>query len=71
MSLSLSFTPGKCFVFCRVSEKSHKNFLLFILTKDNIKKQAGAELGQAQVKLDDIVEVVVDVVVIAVVQVEV
>ena len=33
--------------------------------------QAGAELGQAQVKLDDIVEVVVDVVVIAVVQVEV
>ena len=34
-------------------------------------KQAGAELGQAQVKLDDIVEVVVDVVVIAVVQVEV
>ena len=33
-------------------------------------KQAGAELGQAQVKLDDIVEVVVDVVVIAVVQVE-
>ena len=35
------------------------------------RKQAGAELGQAQVKLDDIVEVVVDVVVIAVVQVEV
>ena len=30
-------------------------------------KQAGAELGQAQVKLDDIFEVVVDVVVIAVV----
>jgi len=36
-----------------------------------IGKQAGAELGQAQIKLDDIVEVVVDVVVIAVVQVEV
>ena len=34
-------------------------------------KQAGAELGQAQVKQDDIVKVVVDVVVIAVVQVEV
>ena len=34
-------------------------------------KQAVTELGQAQVKLDDIVEVVVDVVVIAVVQVEV
>ena len=33
--------------------------------------QAGAELGQAQVKLEDIVEVVVDVVAIAVVQVEV
>ena len=33
--------------------------------------QAGAELGQAQVKLDHIVEVVVDVVVIAVVKVEV
>ena len=33
--------------------------------------QAGAELGQVQVKLDDIVEVVVDVVVIAVVHVEV
>ena len=35
------------------------------------KKQAGAELGQAEVKLDDIVEVVIDEVVIAVVQVEV
>ena len=34
-------------------------------------KQAGAELGQAQVKLDDLVEVVVDVVVIAVIKVEV
>ena len=34
-------------------------------------KQAGAELGQAQVNLDDIVEVAVDVVVIAVVKVEV
>ena len=33
--------------------------------------QAGAELGQAQVKLDDIVEVLDDVVVIAVVQVKV
>ena len=39
--------------------------------RDKIIEQAGAELGQAQVKLDDIVEVVVDVVVIAVVQVEV
>ena len=34
-------------------------------------EQAGAELGQAQVKLDDIVDVVVDVVVITLVQVEV
>ena len=34
-------------------------------------KQAGSELGQAQVKLDDIVEVVVDVDVIGVVKVEV
>ena len=34
-------------------------------------KQAGAELGQAQVKLDDIFEVVVDVEVIGVVKVEV
>ena len=34
-------------------------------------KQAGAELGQAQVKLDDLVEVVVDVEVIGVVKVEV
>ena len=34
------------------------------------KKKAGAEQGQAQVKLDDMVEVVVDVVVIAVVQVQ-
>ena len=33
--------------------------------------QAGAELGQAQVKLDDIVEVVVDVELIGVVKVEV
>ena len=34
-------------------------------------KQAGAELGQAQVGLDDIVEVVIEVVVKAVVEVEV
>ena len=34
-------------------------------------RQAGAELGQAKVKLDDLVEVVVDVAVIAVVKVEV
>ena len=34
-------------------------------------EQAGAELSQAQVKLDDIVEVVVDVVVIAGVKVKV
>ena len=33
-------------------------------------KQAGAELGQAQVKLDDIVVVVVEVVVTAMVEVE-
>ena len=38
---------------------------------NNRNKRAGAKLGQAQVKLDDIVEVVVNVVVIAVVQVEV
>ena len=41
-----------------------------MLCKKN-QKQAGAELSQAQVKLEDIVEVVVDVVVIAVVKVEV
>ena len=35
------------------------------------KEQAGAELGQAQVRLDDIVEVVIEVVVKAVVKVEV
>ena len=35
------------------------------------RKQAGAELGQAQVKLDDTVEVGIDVVVKAVVKVEV
>ena len=34
-------------------------------------KQAGAELGQTQVKLDDIFEIVVEVVVKAVVKVEV
>ena len=34
-------------------------------------EQAGAELGQAQVRLDDIVEVVIEVVVKAVVKVEV
>ena len=34
-------------------------------------KQAGAELGQAQVKLDDIVVIVVEVVVKAMVEVEV
>ena len=34
-------------------------------------KQAGAELGQAQVKLDDLVEVVVNVEVIGVVKIEV
>ena len=34
------------------------------------KKQAGAELGQAQVKLDDIVVIVVEVVVKAMVEVE-
>ena len=45
---------------------------IFSCTKaGEIFQQAGAELGQAQVKLDDILEVVVDVVVIAVVQVEV
>ena len=35
------------------------------------KKQAGAELGQAQIKLNDIVEVVVIIVVIAVAKAEV
>ena len=34
-------------------------------------QQAGAELGQAQVKLDDIVVIVVEVVVKAIVEVEV
>ena len=38
--------------------------------EDNL-KQAGAELGQAQVKLDDIVVIVVEVVVKTVVKVEV
>ena len=36
-----------------------------------MKEQAGAELGQAQVKLDDVVEDVVDVEVIGEVKVEV
>ena len=40
-----------------------------ILKQSN--KQAGPELGQAQVRLDDIVEVVIEVVVKAVVKVEV
>ena len=31
--------------------------------RDKIIEQAGAELGQAQVKLDDIVEVVIEIVV--------
>ena len=35
------------------------------------KEQAGAELGQAQVKLDDIIAIVVEVVVKAMVEVEV
>ena len=37
----------------------------------NFNKQAGAELGQAQVKLDDIVVIVVEVVVKVMVEVEV
>ena len=43
----------------------------YLLFNSDIGKQAGAALGKVQVKLDDIVEVVVDVVVMAVVQVEV
>ena len=39
--------------------------------EDKREEQAGAELGQAQVKIDDIFEVVVDVVVKAVVKIEV
>ena len=37
----------------------------------NVSKQAGAELGQAQVKLDDIVVIVVEVIVKVMVEVEV
>ena len=40
-------------------------------TKTQYLEQAGAELGQAQVKLDDIVVIVVEVVVKAIVEVEV
>ena len=40
------------------------------LTHDHYIEQGGAELGQAQVKLDDIVVVVVEVVVKAIVEVE-
>ena len=46
----------------------HVSYLLF---NSDIGKQAGAALGKVQVKLDDIVEVVVDVEVIGVVKVEV
>ena len=49
----------------------HTQLFLFVTIDKNIAKEAGAELGQAQVKQDDIVELVVDVVVIALVKVEV
>ena len=51
--------------------KPFMNSCRLIFKGNSEDKKAGSELGQAQVKLDDIVEVVVDVVVIAVVQVEV
>ena len=42
--------------------KSQANFFNISCNK-SLKKQAGAELDQAQVKLDDVVVVVVDIVV--------
>ena len=50
---------------------SHNGALPPLKYKREEKKQAGAELGQAQNKLDDIVVVVVEVVVKAMVEVEV
>ena len=49
----------------------HTQLFLFVTIDKNIAKEAGAELGQAQVKLDDIVIIVVEVVVKAIVEVEV
>ena len=49
---------------------SGKNFVR-IHALPQIDRQAGAELGQAQVRLDDIVEVVIEVVVKAGVKVKV
>ena len=68
ISIWILFKPGDNFWTERILYNILNN--LFWKIKSNA-EQAGAELGQAQVKLDDIVEVVVDVVVIAVVQVEV
>ena len=47
------------------------DFPVYQKKKNKGEKQAGAELGQAQVRLDDKVEVVIDVVVKSVVKVEV
>ena len=49
----------------------HTQLFLFVTIDKNIAKEAGAELGQAQVKLDDIIVIVVEVVVKAMVEVEV
>ena len=54
------YPPNRFDFFCQILIQYRKS-----------KKQAGAELGQAQVKLDDIVEVVVDVELKGVVKVEV
>ena len=47
----------------RVVNKSHEQKFFNISCNKSFKKQAGAELDQAQVKLDDVVVVVVDIVV--------
>ena len=53
----------------RMRESHLEDFLLWEKQEQVKKRQAGAELGQAQDKLDDIVVVVVEVVVEAMVEV--
>ena len=55
---------------CKPRSKSFVVFGSFYFGVNNC-KQAGAELGQAQVKLDDIVVIVIEVVVKAMVEVKV
>ena len=66
----------KSWVLWSVSSKTFLTSLGCFSVKTNYssgkrREQAGAELGQAQVRLDDIVEVVINLVVKAVVKVEV